>query len=81
MPWLDVIWVDGPGGNMRHIAQHDLTPEEVRSVLENPFQRGISRSSGLPIVWGYTPGGRFIAVVYEQLDPLTVKPVTAYEID
>ncbi len=32
-----VIWdlEDDPEGNVQHIAEHDLTPEEVESVLFN----------------------------------------------
>jgi len=30
---------------------------------------------------GYTDDGRLIFVVYEQIDEMTVYPVTAYEID
>ncbi len=80
MPWVDVTWDYGPGGNVEHMAGHGLDPEEVRAVLEEPARRMTSRASGLPMVMGYTPSGKFIAVVYEQIDEFTVKPVTAYEI-
>jgi hypothetical protein len=29
---------------------------------------------------GYTEGGRYIIAVYEDLDDITVLPVTAYEV-
>lgn len=81
----NVIWDldDEEGGNVRHIAEHDLTKEEVESVLLNPANRtGVSQSSGLPITFGWTDTGRHIIVVWEEAldDPLTAYPVTAYEV-
>jgi hypothetical protein len=43
--------------------------------------RDVSRSSGLPIVFGFTPDGKYILVVYEQIDEVTVYPVTAYDVE
>jgi hypothetical protein len=74
---------DDPEGNVQHIAENDLTPDEVESVLLDPdAKEDVSRSSGRPIVFGYTFTDRYIAVVYEVLaeDPAIVRPVTAYEI-
>ena len=42
-----------------------LTPEDVNAVLMDPDETGVSRSSGRPIAFGYTPDGRYICVVYE----------------
>jgi hypothetical protein len=49
--------------------------------LIDPERRGMSRSSGLPIVFGTTSTGRFIAVIFQKIDPNTAKPVTAFDID
>ena len=78
-----VIWdLDGDrDGNVQHIAQHGLTKEEVEEVLDNPAGVELSRSSGLPIVFGETSTGRLIAVVYQEIDPDTVRPITAYEVE
>ena len=81
MPYYEIIWNEESGGNMDHIAQHGLAPEDVEEVLFNPVDRDVSHSSGLPIVFGFTPDGRYILVVYEQIDEVTVYPVTAYEIE
>jgi hypothetical protein len=81
MPYYEIIWNEEPGGNMAHIAEHGLAPEDVEEVLLNPVDRDVSHSSGLPIVFGFTPDGRYILVVYEQIDEVTVYPVTAYEIE
>lgn len=42
----------------------------------------MSRTSGLPTVFGWTTTGRHLAVVYELVDddPLTLRPVTAYDV-
>jgi hypothetical protein len=41
----------------------------------------VSRSSGLPIIFGTTSTGHFIAVVFQEIDTITAKPVTAFDID
>ena len=82
MPWLDIIWDHLPNGNVEHIAGHGITPEEVREVMENDgCEHGVSESSAEPLVMGYTKAGRFLVVVYEQVDDITVKPITAYELE
>jgi uncharacterized DUF497 family protein len=81
MPWYDFIRNDEPGGNVEHIAQHGLTPEDVEVVICNPLEKTTSRSSGRPVVTGYTPDGRLVLVVYEEVHDVTVYPVTAYEVD
>jgi uncharacterized DUF497 family protein len=81
MPWYDVIWNPDPGGNLQHIAEHGLSPDDVEEVIRNPLETTTSRSSGRPVATGYTPDGRLIFVVYEQIDDLTVYPITVYEVD
>ena len=81
MPYFEIIWDDGPGGNVEHILEHGITIDEVEEVLLNPTGRDLSRSSGLPIAFGFTPDGRYILVVYEKVDDFTIFPVTAYEVE
>ncbi|MDA1052543.1 MAG: hypothetical protein O3C40_18965 [Planctomycetota bacterium] len=81
MPLFEIIWNEEPGGNVEHIAEHNLKPEDVEEVIFNPVDHDVSRSSGLPIVFGFTPDGRYILVVYEQIDDVTVYPVTAYDVE
>ena len=81
MPYYEIIWNEEPGGNVEHIGQHSLTPEDVEEVIFNPVDRDVSRSTGLPIVFGFTRDGRYIMVVYEQLDDVTIYPVTAYDVE
>ena len=79
MPWLDVIWDDGPGGNVEHIAENDVSPEEAAYVLRNPELEEISESSGRPMRIGWTEADRYLAVVFEWIDPITVYPITAFD--
>jgi hypothetical protein len=75
---------DDPEGNVQHIAAHGLSRDEVESVLlETGNVEGTSRSSGRPIVFGWTSTGRFIAVVYEWSsgNPPAVYPITGYEVE
>lgn len=82
MTWFELIWEwDEEDGNVAHIAEHGVSPEDVAEVLENPIRHENSRTSGRAIVFGYTSDGRRIAVVYEQLDDTTLYPVTAYEVE
>jgi uncharacterized DUF497 family protein len=81
MPYFEFIWDEEPGGNVEHIAEHGLSIDDVEEVIFNPTGRDVSRSSGLPIAYGFTPDGRYILVVYEKVDAVTVFPVTAYEVE
>lgn len=82
MQFQSIIWDedDDPRGNVQHIADHDLSIDDVELVLSEPWAEGHSRSSGLPAVWGYSLEGRYIIVVYEQFDEDTIRVVTAYEV-
>jgi len=80
MPWFHVHWDDEPGGNVEHIADNDLTPEDVEFVLQDPDYTDVSRSSGRPMAFGYVPDGRYIAVVYEDVDGISLVPITAFEV-
>ena len=81
MPTYDIFWnYEDEDGHVAHIAEHGLTPADVNAVLAAPGETGVSRSSRRPIVFGYTPDGRYICVVYEEIDSYTLYPVTAFEI-
>jgi hypothetical protein len=84
--FVTVLWDldDDPDGNVQHIAEHGLTKEDVEDVLQNQnnWTGASSRSSGNPTVYGWTQSGVHIVVVFEHVhdDPLTIFPVTAYEV-
>jgi hypothetical protein len=83
MPLIDIIWdlPGDPNGNVQHIAEHGLVPGDVEHVLRNPRRRSKSRTIGRPIVFGTTPSGEDIAVIYEEIDESTIYPVTAYQVE
>ena len=83
MLYHTIIWDldDDPTGNVRHIAEHGLSKEDVEHVLCDPSKIGVSRSSGRPIAFGYTASRTYIAVVYEEVDEDSVYPVTAFELE
>ncbi len=83
MGYMTIIWDldEDPEGNVQHIAEHDLTKEEVEEVLADPERRSTSRSSGLPVAFGTTSTGRYIAVIFQEIDADTAKPVTAFDIE
>jgi hypothetical protein len=83
MPLIDAIWdlPDDVEGNVQHIADHGLTPVDVAHVLNNPERYDTSRSSGWPMVFGHTPSGEYVAVIYEEIDDSTVYPITAYPVE
>ena len=80
------IWdlEDDSDGNYIHIVvEHGITQDEVEDVVGNPNNETVpSDSSGRPSTFGWTQTGRHIIVVWEHEDdnPLTIIPVTAYEV-
>ena len=77
MAYYEFLWTDQI---VVHIAEHGVSQDDFEHVLCNPTGKGYSRSSGLPAAWGYTPDGRYVLVIYELLDEMTILPVTAYEV-
>jgi uncharacterized DUF497 family protein len=81
--YAQVIWDTEPGGNVEHIAEHGLTPEEVEEVLlDDTIPSEVSRSSGRPCKFGYTSTGKHIIVAWDEVceDPLMIYPATAFEV-
>ncbi len=80
MAFKFILWDldDDPDGNVQHLI--GITKEEVEQVLETGTEFDVSRSTGLPVVFGDTLSGRHLMVVFEQVDNATVYPVTAYDV-
>jgi hypothetical protein len=81
------IWdlEDDPEGNYWHICVegHGVSREEVEEVLKGEYETATrSRSSRQPEAFGWTTSGKYLTVVFECVsdDPLTVYPITAYEV-
>ncbi len=55
MPWYDIFWnYDNEDGNVAHVAEHGLTPDDVNAVLMDPEEtgrtaRGVRLHAGRPI--------------------------------
>jgi hypothetical protein len=87
IPFQAVEWDadDFEGGNVRHIAEHDITPEEVEDVLYSTTATdGFSRASGRHMRFGWTTTGRFLAVAYKIKQGrsfTSIRPITAYPVD
>jgi hypothetical protein len=72
-------------GNYWHICVegHGVTREEVEEVVADNYDTATrSRSSGQPEAFGWTSTNKYLTVVFERVstDPLTVYPITAYEV-
>ena len=74
---LFFIWTDEI---IAHIDEHGVSQDDFEQVVCRPATVGISRSTGLPVAWGHTSDQRYIMVVYEEIDVVTILPVTAYEV-
>ena len=78
MPWFLFQWTDDI---IKHLAEHDITPDDFEYVVSNPIEQTTSRSSGRHAVFGYTPDGRWVFASYDLLDDVTVVPSTCFEPD
>jgi hypothetical protein len=70
-----------PRGNVQHVAEHGLTPGDVKDVLFGIHELDQSDASGSPIAFGFTSAGEYICVVFDWVDDDTVYPVTAYPVE
>ena len=64
---------------MAHIAEHDLSPEDVEHAFDKVLRETTSRSSGRPALFGLAPDGRVLFVVYEKIGEGMIYVFTAYE--
>jgi hypothetical protein len=62
------------------LAMFDLSTDDVEAVVCDPFSHDFSRTSGRPCVFGWTPDGRYIIVVFDRIGPDEVQVVTAYPV-
>lgn len=79
MPYYHFFWNEEIE---EYLLQHGIGYQEFESIVSAPDAVGLSRSSGLPIAFGWTATGKYIACVYEADDDgITIYPKTAYEIE
>jgi uncharacterized DUF497 family protein len=71
---VTIIWDDenDPLGNVAHIAEHGFTVEDVEFVIEDAISESVSKSSGRPCLFGYTPSGEHVIVIFEKVDESTI---------
>lgn len=63
--------------NISHIARHGVTPDEAEFVVRHaasPFPR--STWGGRFVVWGPTPGGRLLQVVFVKVTDDDIDPMS-----
>lgn len=77
---IEFFWTEGAHGNIEHIAEHDLTPEDVEYAYATATIFTSSRSSGRPAFVGLNTSYYPIFVVYRELDEATWYVETAYPI-
>jgi hypothetical protein len=77
MPYYFFIWTSEI---VAHLGENEVTPEEFEEIVTNPRAMGVSKTSGDPLVLGYTSTGRHLCCVFRWLDVDTIEPVTAFEI-
>ncbi len=75
--YFEFIWVPSV---LSKLAARDLSTGDVESVVCAPFSESENRSSGLPVAFGWIGDGRYIIVVYEEIDFMTEQVITAYEV-
>jgi uncharacterized DUF497 family protein len=82
MLFASSIWDldDDPVGNVQHCAEHGVTKEEVEEVFQYSIDTDFSRSTGRSVIFGDTSNGRHLMIVYEEIEPDTVYPITAFEV-
>lgn len=76
MPWFEFYWTPEIE---EHLAEHGVTMNEFEFVVSNASEVLKSRSSGDPLVRGYTEEGRWLVCIYRLIDGFGVEPVTAFE--
>ena len=70
----DLRW---DGYRVEHIAEHDVTPDEVWGVCRDPFHLAHREGQKRYRLYGLTADGRYLFVVLEQVRGATYRPITA----
>lgn len=82
MNFITIVWDESPGGNVEHVEKHGLTTEEVDEVLQDPHSSfDYSRTTGYPAAFGGTSTGRYIIVIFDEIEASAVYPITAYDVE
>ena len=68
--------------NEGHIAEHNVSPEEVEECFFNPYVwKRKKRSRKRYYLYGQTDGGRYLFIVFELYPDGIVRPISARDMD
>ena len=62
---------------VEHIARHNVEPDEVWEVCEDPLHLARRHGNNRYLVYGQTADGRYLFVVLEHFQGTVYKPITA----
>jgi hypothetical protein len=78
VPYYEFQWNEV---NLEKLEINAVLPEDFEDVVCDPLRVEPSRSSGLPIAFGWAADGRLIACVYDPVDEVVVLPITAFYVE
>jgi len=82
MPFYFFQWDYEPGGNVEHLAEHGVSPDEAEQVVTYPDMVQVNRHHPDPMfAIGRTKPGRVLGVAYAHRDESTVVVITAFEME
>jgi hypothetical protein len=76
MPFYFFQWTDEV---VDHLVANDVRQDEFEQVVCHARRFRHSRTTGNPVVAGYTDEGRYLVCVFQWIDRDTILPVTAFE--
>ncbi len=74
------LWDFRPGGNVEHIENHGVTPEECEEVFDDPGSLIASARGGAKQIIGQTGSGRYLRIIFRLMGTRLIKVITAYEL-
>lgn len=75
--YFEFHWADSV---LEKLDARGLIAEEVEAIVCHPVRTDVSASTGRPVAFGWVADGRYVIVVYEPLDSVTVQVITAYSV-
>jgi uncharacterized protein len=67
--------------NLEHVEQHGISPDEVEEIFEAAvvLRRGGTDAADRFRALGRTAAGRYLVVIYQQLQAFYMRPITAWD--
>ena len=80
MPYYEFVWT--LTGNVAHLEEHGVTPDEAKEVVMNATSTSVNRHHSERIfAMGRTSAGRKLGVSYVHFDDVTVYVITAFDLE